>query len=105
MEDDFKAHLADQDTEATYLVLQGQLDRYAPGMQEEPDRVLHNDMDELAAFSKNNNNVDFAGRIVWKQDVDYKGMRMATQECARHLILVNIKANLFLMCSDVTQVL
>ena len=73
MEDDVKAHLADQDTEATYLVLQGQLDRYAPGMQEEPDRVLHNDMDELAAFSKINSNVDFAGRIVWKQDVDYKG--------------------------------
>ena len=31
MEDDFQAHLADQDTEATYRVLQGQLDMYAPG--------------------------------------------------------------------------
>lgn len=67
MEDDFQAHLADQDTEATYRVLQGQLDMYAPGMQEEPERVLHNDMNELAELSKMNNNVDFAGRIVWKE--------------------------------------
>ena len=67
MEDDFQAHLADQDTEATYRVLQAQLDMYAPGMQEEPERVLHNDMNELAEVSKINNNVDFAGRIVWKE--------------------------------------
>lgn len=73
MEDDFQAHLADQDTEATYLVLQGQLDKYAPGMQEEEDRVLHNDMDELAAMSKMNDNVDFAGRIVWKDVTDAQG--------------------------------
>ena len=71
MEDDFQAHLADQDTEATYLVLKGQLDKYAPGMQEEEDRVLHNDMDELAAFSKTNDNVDFAGRIVMKDNAEY----------------------------------
>ncbi len=68
MEEDFEAHRADQDTEATYRVLMGELDKYAPGVQEEPDRVLNNDMDELAAFSKQNDNVDFAGRIVW-QDV------------------------------------
>lgn len=73
MEDDFQAHLADQDTEATYLVLQGELDRYAPGVQEEPDRVLNNDMDELAAFSKTNDNVDFAGRIIWKDVKDANG--------------------------------
>ena len=73
MEDDFQAHLADQDTEATYLVLQGQLDKYAPGMQEEEDRVLHNDMDELAAMSKMNDNVDFAGSIVWKDVTDAQG--------------------------------
>jgi len=73
MEDDFQAHLADQDTEATYLVLQAQLDRYAPGMQEEEDRVLHNDMDELAAFSKTNDNVDFAGRMIWKELTDPSG--------------------------------
>lgn len=66
MEDDFTAHRADEDTEATYRVLMGELDKYAPGVQEEPDRVLENDMDFLAEFSKQNDNVDFAGRIVWK---------------------------------------
>lgn len=76
MEDDFQAHLADQDTEATYLVLQGQLDKYAPGMQEEEDRVLHNDMDELAALSKTNDNVDFAGRMIWKEMTDANGQPM-----------------------------
>lgn len=73
MEDDFQAHLADQDTEATYRVLQGELDMYAPGKQEEPERQLHNDMDELAKFSKINDNVDFAGRIVWKEMTDGNG--------------------------------
>lgn len=66
MEEDFTAHRADEDTEATYRVLMGELDKYAPGVQEEPDRVLENDMDCLAEFSKQNDNVDFAGRIVWK---------------------------------------
>lgn len=66
MEEDFTAHRADEDTEATYRVLMGELDMYAPGVQEEPDRVLENDMDFLAEFSKQNENVDFAGRIVWK---------------------------------------
>ena len=73
MEEDFEAHRADQDTEATYRVLMGELDKYAPGVQEEPDRVLHNDMDELAAFSKQNDNVDFAGRIVWQEMKDAQG--------------------------------
>lgn len=73
MEEDFEAHRADQDTEATYRVLMAELDRYAPGVQEEPDRVINNDMDELAAISKTNDNVDFAGRIVWKDVVDGKG--------------------------------
>ena len=73
MEDDFQAHLANEDTEATYRVLQAQLDMYAPGRQEEPERQLHNDVDELAAFSKTDNNVDFAGRIVWKYRTDAQG--------------------------------
>lgn len=73
MEDDFQAHRADQDTEATYRVLQGQLDKYAPGVQEEPDRVIHNDMDELARLSTQNDNVDFAGRIVWRPLRDASG--------------------------------
>ena len=65
MEDDFEAHRADQDTEATYRVLMGELDKYAPGANEEPEKVLENDMQFLHDFSKMNNNVDFAGRIVW----------------------------------------
>ena len=73
MEDDFTAHRADQDTEATYRVLQAELDMYAPGRQEEEERQLHNDMDELAAFSKVNDNVDFAGRIIWKDLTDGNG--------------------------------
>ena len=73
MEEDFTAHKADEDTEATYRVLQGELDMYAPGRQEEPERQLNNDMDELAEFSKTSNNVDFAGRIVWKELKDKDG--------------------------------
>lgn len=73
MEEDFKAHRADQDAEATYRVLQAELDMYAPGRQEEEERQLHNDMDELAAFSKANDFVDFAGRIVWKDLTDSNG--------------------------------
>ena len=73
MEEDFTAHRADEDTEATYRVLMGELDKYAPGVQEEPDRVLENDMDCLAEFSKQNDNVDFAGRIVWKPVVGADG--------------------------------
>lgn len=73
MEEDFTAHRADEDTEATYRVLMGELDKYAPGVQEEPDRVLENNMDCLAEFSKQNDNVDFAGRIVWKPLVGADG--------------------------------
>lgn len=65
MEDDFQAHRANDDTEATWRVLQGQLDMYAPGRQEEEDRQLNNDMDEMHAFCNQKKNVDFAGRIVW----------------------------------------
>jgi DNA polymerase-3 subunit epsilon len=78
MEDDFEAHRADQDTEATYRVLMGELDHYTEEKQrslgEDPEgRVLKNDMDFLADFSKTNNNVDFAGRIVWGEVKDAKG--------------------------------
>ena len=78
MEDDFEAHRADQDTEATYRVLMGELDYYTEEKQrslgEDPEgRVLQNDMDCLAEFSKVNNNVDFAGRIVWGEVRDAKG--------------------------------
>lgn len=66
MEDDFQAHRADEDTEATYRVLQGQLDKYEPGKVEDESQALANDMDVLAEESRQNNNVDFAGRMVWE---------------------------------------
>ena len=73
MEEDFEAHRADQDTEATYRVLMGELDKYAPGANEDPEKVLENDMQKLADFSRTNNNVDFAGRIVWGEVKDRNG--------------------------------
>ena len=73
MEEDFEAHRADQDTEATYRVLMGQLDKYAPGANEDPEKVLENDMQMLAEFSKMNKNVDFAGRIIWAEVKDANG--------------------------------
>ena len=79
MEDDFEAHRADQDAEATYRVLMGELDKYAPGANENPEKVLENDMDQLAAFSKQNNNVDFAGRIVWAEMKDRNGHPLLDQ--------------------------
>lgn len=73
MEEDFRAHQANEDTEATYQVLMGQLDMYNPETAEEPDRALSNDMDTLAEFSRNNDNVDFAGRIIWQDMKDSQG--------------------------------
>ena len=69
------AHSAEADTLATYEVLQAQLDRY---------KDLKNDMAFLADFSKQNNNVDFAGRIVFNDKMievfnfgKYKGIPVA----------------------------
>ena len=76
MEEDFAAHRADQDTEATYRVLQGELDMYSAERQEEKERQLENNMDALAEFSKTNDNVDFSGRIVWKEMKDANGKVM-----------------------------
>lgn len=50
------AHAAMADTQATYEILQSQLDRY-------PD--LQNDMAFLADYTCTSKNVDFAGRIVY----------------------------------------
>ena len=81
MEDDFEAHRADQDTEATYRVLMGQLDRYTPENEpDEPERRLENDMQFLADFSKQNDNVDFAGRIIWAPKKDAKGQPVVGAE-------------------------
>ena len=80
MEEDFTAHRADEDTEATYRVLQGELDMYTAERQEEPERVLQNDMKFLAEFSRMNNNVDFAGRIVWGELKDRAGKNILDKD-------------------------
>lgn len=87
MDEDFRAHRADQDAAATYAVLKGELEMYAPGRVDDPDKQeLHNDMDELAEFSKHNDNVDFAGRIVWKDVIgpDGKPVIGADGKAVRH---------------------
>ena len=94
MEEDFEAHRADQDTEATYRVLMGELDKYAPGVNEDPEKVLENDMDMLAEFSKVNDNVDFAGRIIW-QEIDGKRTECSTS--------ASIRASPWPMCYVSTQ--
>ncbi len=73
MEDDFQAHRADEDTEATWRVLQGQVEMYSPEHQDDPERILPNDMDFLAGMCRTGNNIDFAGRLVWKEVTDENG--------------------------------
>lgn len=50
------AHSSKADTYATYEILKAQLDRYSD---------LTDDVETLSKFSSHNNNVDFAGRIIW----------------------------------------
>lgn len=66
------AHSAESDTRATYEVLMSQLDRY-------PE--LENDVDALSKFSSFNQNVDFAGRMIYNENGEevinfgkYKGL-------------------------------
>jgi DNA polymerase-3 subunit epsilon len=66
------AHSAEADVNATYEVLKAQLDRY-PSLQ--------NDMTFLSKYSGYNNNVDFAGRMIYNDNGEevinfgkYKGM-------------------------------
>ncbi len=80
MADDFEAHRADQDTEATYRVLMGELDKYNPETEPDEERQLKNDMDFLAEFSRQNNNVDFAGRIVWAEAKGADGKPLTDKE-------------------------
>ena len=68
------AHSAEADTNATYEVLKYQLDRY-------PE--LKNDIDFLSKFTTQNNNADFAGRIIYNDKGEeiinfgkYKGQRV-----------------------------
>lgn len=79
MEEDFQAHRADQDTEATYRVLMGQLDKYSPENEPDPARQLKNDVKSLAEFSRMNNNIDFAGRVVWKEETGADGQTIRTE--------------------------
>lgn len=58
------AHSALADTRATYEVLQSQLDFYK---DENGEPLLKNDMDFLAEYSRMNNNIDFAGRIIYNE--------------------------------------
>ena len=69
-----KAHSAEVDTKATYEVLKAQLDRY-------PD--LKNDIKFLSEYSSFNNNVDFAGRMIYNDKGEevinfgkYKGQKV-----------------------------
>jgi len=73
MEEDFEAHRADQDTEATYRVLMGMLDKYNPDHPIAPEKILPNDMSVLADYSKTTQNIDFAGRLVWAEKKDADG--------------------------------
>jgi DNA polymerase-3 subunit epsilon len=66
------AHSAEGDVRATYDVLMSQLDRY-------PE--LGNDVNALSEFSSFNNNVDFAGRMIYNENGEevinfgkYKGL-------------------------------
>ena len=52
MEDDFEAHRADQDTEATYRVLMGELDKYAPGANEDEEKVLESGLEGYTEYKK-----------------------------------------------------
>lgn len=103
MEDDFRAHRADQDAEATYRVLMGELDRYNPDTVEEPSQALPNDMDALADESRITDNVDFAGRMVWEnvKDKDDKPVLDKNGKPQRHEVFNFGKYR----GSDVTEVL
>jgi len=68
------AHGAEADTLATYEILMAQLDRY-------PD--LQNDIEFLSKFTAQNNNVDFAGRLIYNDKGEeiinfgkYKGQKV-----------------------------
>ncbi len=88
MEEDFEAHRADEDTEATYRVLKGELDKYNPETEPDPERHLQNDVNFLAEFSRMNDNVDFAGRIVWAEKKDANGQTVIGKDGKPEMIEV-----------------
>lgn len=66
------AHSAEADTNATYEVLQAMLDKYEKteftDKEGNTSIPVVNNMDDLAVFSKRNNNVDLAGRFVFDKN-------------------------------------
>ena len=58
----------------------GELDMYSKEQQEEDERILPNDMDFLAEFSKQNDNVDFAGRMIWAPITDKEGKPLTDKD-------------------------
>ena len=61
------AHTAEADTVATYEVLKSQLDRYQSPTEYQPE-VLKNDVDFLSKVGPRTRNIDFAGRLVLRED-------------------------------------
>lgn len=66
------AHSAEADTNATYEVLQSMLDKYKgtefTDKEGNTSIPVVNDIEQLAVFSKRNNNVDLAGRFVFDKN-------------------------------------
>ena len=85
------AHTAAADTMATYEVLQAQLDRY-------PE--LQNDIAFLSDFSSYNNNVDFAGRMIYN---DKKEEVFNFGKFKGRLVEDVLKNELRLLCLDDEQ--
>jgi DNA polymerase III subunit epsilon len=65
------AHSSHADTQATYEVLQSQLDSYIGKRYIDPagnaSEPIENDVDQLSKFSSHTKNVDFVGRIIYDE--------------------------------------
>ena len=51
--------------------------------------MLQNDMQYLADFSKTNDNIDFAGRIVWSELKDNTGKTVLDKVCDGSIVLMH----------------
>lgn len=58
----------------------GQLDKYNPETEPDKERHLQNDVAFLSEFSRQNNNVDFAGRIIWSEVKDKNGKQVLDKD-------------------------
>ena len=68
-----KIHVTIHSPYHTLLAASGTSDGHGDLVEDPDGRVIDNDMDVLARISKVNQNVDFAGRIVWKPVLDSHG--------------------------------